>query len=117
MIARLPLPSRNLASLFCEEQAKRGPNYCIINNMKRIYLLFLFVALAVILSSCQKITSTPSTGLANPASVYCGENEGTLEIRTAADGGQIGVCKFKDGSECEEWAYFRKECKPGDVFP
>ena len=82
---------------------------------KYIPLIVIIVILA--LTSCQKITSTPSTGLANPASVYCEENEGTLEIRTAADGGQIGVCKFKDGSECEEWAYFRKECKPGDVFP
>ena len=25
-----------------------------------------------------------------------------------------GTCVFPDGSECDEWAYFRKECKPGD---
>jgi len=52
-----------------------------------------------------------STQMANPASVYCEQNGGKSEIRTADDGSQTGYCKFNDGSECEEWAYFRKECK------
>jgi hypothetical protein len=50
----------------------------------------------------------------NPASVFCEDNGGTLEIRTADDGSQRGVCVFPDGSECDEWAYFRNECTPGD---
>lgn len=83
--------------------------------MKKLIVLLIFVILA--LTACDKKTATPSAGIANPASVYCTENGGKLEIRTAADGGQIGVCKFEDGSECEEWAYFRKECKVGEVFP
>jgi putative hemolysin len=55
--------------------------------------------------------------IANPASVFCEEsnNAGKLEIRTGEDGGQTGFCKFFDGSECEEWKYFRGECKPGFV--
>ncbi|MFA6383426.1 MAG: DUF333 domain-containing protein [Parcubacteria group bacterium] len=54
-------------------------------------------------------------GIANPASVHCTNNGGTLEIRTGADGGQIGYCRFSDGSECDEWAYYRGECQPGGV--
>ena len=54
-------------------------------------------------------------GLANPASVYCEEQGYTLEIRTDASGNQYGVCIFPDGSECEEWAFFRGECGPGEV--
>ncbi len=54
-----------------------------------------------------------SANLANPASVFCNDNGGKLEIRTAADGGQSGACIFPDGSECDEWAYFRGECQPG----
>jgi putative hemolysin len=50
--------------------------------------------------------------LPNPASVYCEEHGGSLEIRSAADGGQYGVCIFPDGSECEEWAFYRGECSP-----
>ena len=48
----------------------------------------------------------------NPASVYCEQNGNQLEIRTAADGSQNGVCIFPDGSTCDEWAYFRGECGP-----
>ncbi|NOX63807.1 MAG: DUF333 domain-containing protein [Chloroflexi bacterium] len=55
----------------------------------------------------------PQTGLPNPASQYCVENGGELEMRKADDGGEIGICKFPDGSECEEWAFFRGECAPG----
>jgi putative hemolysin len=57
-------------------------------------------------------TESPSAGLANPASVFCEEQGGQLEIRTEA-GGEVGYCIFPDGSECEEWAYFRGECAPG----
>ena len=55
---------------------------------------------------------SPETGigLANPASVFCQEQGGQLEVRTDTSGGQYGVCIFANGSECEEWAYFRGEC-------
>ncbi len=46
----------------------------------------------------------------NPASVYCEQQGNKLEIYTAADGSQSGVCVFPDGSTCDEWAYFRGEC-------
>ncbi len=55
--------------------------------------------------------STP-VEMANPASVYCQEQGYTLEIRTDASGGQYGVCIFPDGSECDEWAFYRGECAP-----
>ena len=37
-----------------------------------------------------------------------------LEFRQDESGGVAGICTFPDGSECDEWAYFRKECQPGD---
>jgi hypothetical protein len=49
----------------------------------------------------------------NPASVYCEEHGGTVELRQDDSGGVAGVCVFDDGSECDEWAYLRGECKPG----
>ena len=48
----------------------------------------------------------------NPASVFCEENGGKLELRQDASGGTMGICVFPDGSECDEWAYFRGECQP-----
>jgi uncharacterized protein len=63
-------------------------------------------------------TATPAVigavGMANPASVNCGKINGTTEIKTAADGGQYGMCTFSNGTSCEEWALFRNEgCKSG----
>jgi putative hemolysin/predicted secreted protein len=58
-------------------------------------------------------TPAPST-IANPASVFCGQMGGTLEIKTDASGGQYGMCTFANGTSCEEWALFRGEgCKAG----
>ena len=57
-------------------------------------------------------TDSPQASMANPASVYCEQNGNKLEIHTAADGSQSGVCIFPDGSTCDEWAYFRGECDP-----
>jgi hypothetical protein len=50
----------------------------------------------------------------NPASVFCVENGNKLEIQTAEDGSQSGICVFPDGSVCDEWAYFRGECSPSE---
>lgn len=61
---------------------------------------------------------TQAVDVANPASVHCQEQGGVLEIRTGADGGQVGFCLFPDGSECEEWALYRGACRPtGQALP
>lgn len=39
---------------------------------------------------------------------------GTEENRQAADGSVADFCLFSDRNECDEWAYFRGECKLGD---
>src|SRR5512135_3483647 len=57
-------------------------------------------------------TDTPQAYMPNPASVFCEQYGNRLEIRTAPDGSQSGACIFPNGSECDEWAYFRGECKP-----
>ncbi len=55
---------------------------------------------------------SPQTQLVNPASVYCNEQGGTTRIVTNPDGSQGGMCDFSNGTTCDEWAYFRKECSP-----
>ena len=87
-------------------------------KMKRI---FTFTIVLMALTACTSLrvqtsdpaaTETPLANMPNPASVYCEQNGNTLEIHTAADGSQSGVCVFPDGSTCDEWAYFRGECGP-----
>ncbi len=50
--------------------------------------------------------------IANPASVKCEQDGGTLKI-VDGQGGQYGLCFFPDQTVCEEWAYYRGECKKG----
>ena len=57
-------------------------------------------------------TDIPQPNMPNPASAYCVEQGFKSEIHTAGDGSQTGYCIFPDGSECDEWAYFRGECGP-----
>ncbi len=85
--------------------------------MKRIIPLTIMM-LALTACTGFRVNSEPAAttesqvNMPNPASVFCMQHGNKLEIRTAADGGQSGVCVFPDGSTCEEWAYFRGECGP-----
>jgi putative hemolysin len=87
-------------------------------KMKRI---FTFIAILLTLTACsapqpqaapESTTDIPQAYIPNPASVYCEQTGNKLEIRTAADGSQNGICVFPDGSTCDEWAYYRGECGP-----
>lgn len=81
----------------------------------RVKLGFIFLVMGTLLSGCSwRITNNPQ--LANPASVYCGQQGGTLQIKNDATGGEFGVCNFSDGSNCEEWQYYRKECLMGNLI-
>lgn len=64
------------------------------------------------------VTITPAAiGLANPASVNCGKVGATSEIMNNPDGSQYGMCKFPNGTSCEEWALFRGEGCKQNVAP
>jgi putative hemolysin len=84
--------------------------------MKRmIAALILLLALTACTASQAQTpkpaaTSTTPVNMPNPASVYCAQHGNKLEIHTAADGSQSGVCVSPNGSTCDEWAYFRGEC-------
>jgi putative hemolysin len=45
--------------------------------------------------------------VANPASVFCVEQGGEVEI-VDEEGGQVGYCLLPDGTRVEEWEYFRE---------
>ena len=82
---------------------------------KALFMLGMLIGM-LLSASCSLIPTSPSpaANMPNPASVYCEQNGGKLELRQDASGGVAGVCTFPDGSECDEWTYSRNECKPGD---
>ena len=76
---------------------------------------FIGTALAVVLlaTGCSGDDSPDEPpGLANPASVFCEEQGGELDVRQDAEGNQTGFCVFSDGTEVDEWAYYRGEAEP-----
>ncbi len=77
--------------------------------MKRI---FTFVIILMALTACTALqtqaapepaaTGMPQADMPNPASVYCTQNGNKLEIQTASDGSQNGICIFPDGGTEEQ---------------
>lgn len=61
------------------------------------------VALAVMLAGCGD--SVPED--ANPASVFCVEQGGEVDI-VEEEGGEVGYCVLPDGTRVEEWEYYRE---------
>ncbi len=57
-------------------------------------------------TSSDEPADTTTAGLANPASEFCVEQGGTVEI-VDEEGGQVGYCNLPDGTRVEEWEYFR----------
>lgn len=79
----------------------------------------LLLAAVLVLAACgapaEEAAPSEELNMPNPASAYCEAQGGKVEIRSDASGNEYGVCKFDDGSECDEWAFYRDECKPGDM--
>jgi len=47
-------------------------------------------------------------GIPNPASAYCEEQGGTVEIERDATGAEQGICVLPDGTRVDEWEYYRQ---------
>lgn len=71
--------------------------------------------LSIMLAACASHPENPAppmaTRMANPASVYCQQLGGKLEIVKDKDGGEVGYCSLPGGERIEEWALFRRDHK------
>lgn len=59
------------------------------------------------LNQCTPLGSTVGPGGANPASLYC------IDLGYKAEG---EACHFPDGTQCEQWAFWRGECGGAHSF-
>ena len=82
-------------------------------NLKNFFVLKYWLFTTLFLSS--HVVAAMPNSLANPASGYCIQVGGKLEILKREDGAEYGVCLFEDNKKCEEWALFRGECPIGGV--
>jgi len=73
------------------------------------------IALGIVLSGRaadgDAIPKSPSTGLANPAAVFCVEQGGRFEIRKTNVGSR-GFCMLPDGTVVDAWTFFREYARP-----
>ena len=75
--------------------------------MKKIILMAMAVSSLAACSAMDKSGAHPQkVGMANPASQYCIEQGGKLEIKDEVNG-QAGYCHLPNGTAVEEWAFFR----------
>ncbi|HKL44246.1 MAG TPA: DUF333 domain-containing protein [Candidatus Absconditabacterales bacterium] len=83
--------------------------------MKTKLLILIISISTLILAGCTtKNNNSNLTGnveLGNPASIYCEENGGTLEM-IFDNGESYGICHFDNGERCEEREYYRGDCFP-----
>ena len=76
--------------------------------------LSIMLVLVLLASGCTQQAASPagaatptvtqtSVGMANPASVSCGQASGTVKNpKKDASGNRSGMCTFKNGNSCEE---------------
>ena len=92
--------------------------------MKKKFLFFPAVLIAsLFLCGCWPFVSVPPTDLptdqrdqvelGNPAAIKCADDGGTIETYKEEEG-EWGLCVFEDGSICDQWQYYRGECKKGE---
>ena len=74
---------------------------------KTLGLIALLAIWCLTLAGCNK----SETETANPASTYCEENGGTLLLQEGE-----WLCIFDDGTYCEEWSFYRDECKKWEII-
>lgn len=86
--------------------------------MKKITLLSMVLLPLAACSSIQhKDDSKLKVGMANPASEFCIQQKGKLNIKNEANG-QVGYCTLPNGQVVEEWEFFhsqQKICAPDEA--
>ena len=66
-------------------------------------------AVSVLIAGCTVSGPDPIMGLQlpNPASVYCIERGGTIDIK-ASPQGDVTTCVLPDGKRVDEWEFYRQ---------
>lgn len=108
-VGKLIINAKNIKLDYVEFELKSDCKDCVCTSDCSNALCFPEVK--------QEIKEENKTEIANPASVYCESHSGKSEIRTLEDGSQTGYCIFPNKKECEEWAYYRGDCKQETETP
>ncbi len=59
-------------------------------------------------------STLPQVGLANPASIYCAQQGGRVEV-VRTERGEVGYCRLPTGQIVEEQAFYRQNAGVSDL--
>lgn len=97
--------------MYCESDLMKYEENFALNNSE-IVLIWNTLSITTAEGAVYEFFREESLSwMANPASVKCEEDGGTLILEEDEEGNSYWICEFQDGSVCEEWAYFRWECQ------
>ena len=69
--------------------------------------------IALLIAATLQAPALPvAPAIANPASVYCVQQGGRIEI-VRGPKGETGICVLPDGRRIEEWKFFRAQTRDG----
>ncbi|TNG95732.1 DUF333 domain-containing protein [Pasteurellaceae bacterium USgator11] len=70
----------------------------------------LALSTSAVLAACAAESGdSPAIGMPNPASEYCVQQGGKLEMKQDKDGNEYALCHLPDGRVIEEWELFRSQ--------
>ncbi|QKD02417.1 putative hemolysin [Mesorhizobium loti] len=75
--------------------------------MTKVSILATGLAALFVMPFAASAAAQKPVGMANPASLHCGEIGGRLVIRKDKAGNEYGFCRLPNRRLCEEWALFR----------
>ena len=78
-----------------------------IKEVRGWVMLMMYRSVNVDLTIADEEPSQEVISIANPASEYCVAQWWELNIVADEEGNQSGICKLADGTEVEEWEYYR----------
>ncbi|WP_130802612.1 putative hemolysin [Acinetobacter ihumii] len=77
---------------------------------KKIFLILGGGAMMLLLLACSTTQQPPKKiGMPNPASEYCIQQGGKLDMKKDANGNSYSNCILPDGRVIEEWQLFRQD--------
>jgi putative hemolysin len=78
-----------------------------IQEVRGWVMLMMYRSKDVKIETSTEESTWTTIWMPNPAAVYCEEQGGTVSIVKDAEWNESGMCKLADGTEVDEWEYYR----------
>ena len=88
----------------------------IIQELRGRVMLMMYRSINPTSEETTEVATEETTQIANPASEYCIAQWWTINIVKDEEWNESGICKLADGTEIDEWEYFRENHKETETW-